>query len=167
MIYSETIYMRKTWIMVMVLLSMFTAIALSGKEVFASGGSPDYSSLVFIVIIEFLVLALIWSIRLRFTIEKAGLYYRYFPFHFREYFIPWETVMAAGGRNYSPLTEYGGWGIKGSKKNRAYNVSGSFGLQLELIEGRKILFESNNPDEISKMLDKVREIYPKIQSISA
>jgi hypothetical protein len=75
--------------------------------------------------------------------------------------------MAAGGRNYSPLTEYGGWGIKGSKKNRAYNVSGSFGLQLELIEGRKILFESNNPDEISKMLDKVREIYPKIQSISA
>jgi len=167
MIYTETIYMRKTWIMVMVLISMFTALGISVQAVFASGGSPDYSTLAIVAGIELLVLALIFFIRLRFSLTKAGIYYRYFPFHFREYFIPWENVLSAGGRNYSPLTEYGGWGIKGTKKNRAYNVSGSFGLQLYLADGKKVLFESNHPEEIKSAIEKIREFYPQLQSVSA
>jgi hypothetical protein len=162
--YSETIYMRKSWVMVMVLISMLTATGISIKVL---SDSADYPGLILVLIMEILLLAFIYSIRLKFSINKAGIYYRYYPFHFREHFIPWESVVSAGGRDYSPITEYGGWGIKGTSKNRAYNISGHFGLQIQLGDGRKILFESNRPEEIRKLIAAIRESNPNIKQYEA
>ena len=47
-------------------------------------------------------------------------------------------VAYAEARTYAPLREYGGWGIRGLSRKRAYNVSGNRGVELSLVDGRKL-----------------------------
>ena len=57
-------------------------------------------------------------------------------------------------RTYSPLGEYGGWGLRYSLSGNgmAYNVSGNKGLQLELSNGKKVLFSTNKLEELELFL---------------
>ena len=63
-------------------------------------------------------------------------------------------------REYSPIAEYGGWGLRGGffGKGSALNVSGNKGLQLELKNNKKILIGTNKPKELSETLSKIGQI---------
>lgn len=62
-------------------------------------------------------------------------------------------------RTYSPVREYGGWGIKGwSVRNVAYNVSGDRGVQLVLGNERKVLVGSRRPEELAAAIDTGRGV---------
>jgi len=58
---------------------------------------------------------------------------------------------------YSPLKEYGGWGIKYGFKGKAYNVSGNLGVKVHLTNGRNILFGSQKHNELAKVLKSIRK----------
>jgi len=53
---------------------------------------------------------------------------------------------------YSPLKEYGGWGIKYGFKGKAYNVSGNKGVKIFLNNGTNIMFGSQKHLELAKAL---------------
>ncbi|MGI4862562.1 MAG: hypothetical protein ACRYFZ_01470 [Janthinobacterium lividum] len=55
-------------------------------------------------------------------------------------------------RTYSPLGDYGGWGIRGLPSNLAYNVWGQAGLQLIFQSGNKLLLGTQQPEELRKVL---------------
>ena len=62
-------------------------------------------------------------------------------------------------RTYSPMKEYGGWGIKGwSVRNVAYNVSGDRGVQLVLADDRKVLVGSKRPEELARAIEMGRHV---------
>jgi len=108
------------------------------------------------------ILYMLAMTRLETEIRRAGLYYRYFPFHRRIHHLAWQEVAAFGVRQYRPIREYGGWGIRGLKclGNMAYNVSGNMGLQLELKNGSRVLFGTQRPQELAQALDHIRGLYP-------
>jgi hypothetical protein len=58
-------------------------------------------------------------------------------------------------RTYRPVTEYGGWGIKGSSRNKAYNISGNVGLQLKLKNGRRVLFGTQESQAVEYAMRKM------------
>jgi hypothetical protein len=60
-------------------------------------------------------------------------------------------------RTYSPLREYGGWGIRGPRKRRAYNVSGDEGVQLVLVDGCVVLIGSQRANELADPIAPARE----------
>ena len=51
-------------------------------------------------------------------------------------------------RTYRPIREYGGYGIRYSSKGKAYNVSGDRGVQIELLNGERLLIGSQRADEL-------------------
>ena len=59
-------------------------------------------------------------------------------------------------RTYSPLREYGGWGIRGMGSKRAYNVSGDRGVELTLEDGRKVLIGSQRADALADAIAAAR-----------
>jgi hypothetical protein len=63
-------------------------------------------------------------------VDSDGIYIRYIPFHFNFRKIEFAELRRAQARKYRPILEYGGWGIRGAGFNRAYNVSGSHGVQV-------------------------------------
>ena len=53
---------------------------------------------------------------------------------------------------YSPLVEYGGWGIRGWGKNVALNARGNRGVRLMLMDGRRVLVGSQRAEELAAAL---------------
>jgi len=100
------------------------------------------------------------NFRLDTTMTKDGIYVRFFPFHLKFKHYSWDSLTKSYVRQYSPLTEYGGWGLRLGlfRKGTAYNVSGDKGLQLEFTDKKKLLIGTNKPDELTETLKKVGQL---------
>lgn len=91
-------------------------------------------------------------------IDSEGIHYRYPPFILKERHITKSEIDKYEVRKYSPRREYGGWGVRQAGfrgKGIAYNVSGNIGLQLYLVNGKKILFGTKRPEAIKSAMDQL------------
>lgn len=115
------------------------------------------SGLLIAASIILLVTLMLFYTRLSTRIKKDGIYVKFFPFHFTYKYYSWEMIAKAYVRTYSPLGEYGGWGLRYSLSGNgmAYNVSGNKGLQLELNTGKKILIGTDKPVELEAALNQL------------
>lgn len=94
---------------------------------------------------------LVFNMRMETQIKPDGIYLRFFPFHFKYKFFPWSDINKAYVRQYNPIKEYGGWGLRVG----AFNVSGNMGLQLEFKNGKALLIGSQKPEEVKLILFKL------------
>lgn len=100
------------------------------------------------------------SIRLETIIKNDGIYVRFFPLHLKFKHYSWERLTKSYIRQYSAISEYGGWGLRIGifGKGNAYNVSGDDGLQLEFIDNKKLLIGTNKPDDLTQILQKIGQL---------
>lgn len=122
--------------------SIITAPPQTGAAVYVSFG------------IGILLPLLFWQMKLVTRIAEEGIYVRFIPFHFNEKFFAWDSLSACYVRTYSPLKEYGGWGIKYGFNGQGlvYNVVGNVGLQLHFKEGEAVLIGTQKGEEIKQVL---------------
>lgn len=156
-LFREVQYFRQWWLWLIVLfiagLSWHTAIE---QLVFGipSGNKPasDLEVLVIWIVFGILLPALFWFGRLITEVRRDGLYFCFFPFHLSFKKIPFTQIRKYEVRTYSPA-EYGGWGIRGWSDDMVYNVSGNRGVQLELVNGKRLLIGSQRPEELAEAID--------------
>lgn len=118
------------------------------------GDTPmNNTALVIVTVLSILVSSLIFVFRLETEITNEGINVRFFPFISARHY-PWYTISRSFVRKYSPLGEYGGWGIRFGifGKGTAFNVSGNQGLQLVFIDDKKLLIGTNKPEELTEAL---------------
>jgi hypothetical protein len=147
------------WIVLIVLNGIFTYgiyKQIFNKEQF--GDNPTSDNGLFIGFGGmFLLTVLFYTLKLQTIIKADGIYVRFFPFHiaYRKY--NWDKLIKIYVRKYSPITEYGGWGLRIGLfgKGNAFNVSGNQGLQLEIIDKRNLLIGTNKPEELKEVLTKI------------
>lgn len=159
--YSEKQYFRQWWIVfimipvpLIMLWAIFQQIVLD--KPFGNHPAPDLA-LIIISIVVILPSVLFFLVRLETKIDDSGIFYRLIPFHIKLKKISWNDISEIYVRKYNPIGEYGGWGLKGSKKHgKAINVSGNMGLQIILKNGEKILVGTNKPDELNRILQTVK-----------
>jgi hypothetical protein len=89
---------------------------------------------------------------LRAEVRDEGLYLRHFPFHLRYRHWPFDEIVQAQPVRYSPLREYGGWGIRLGRAGWAYNVKGDLGVQVLLRSGKQILIGSQYPEDLAEAI---------------
>lgn len=119
-----------------------------------------------ILVISF-VFVLFNFFKLKTRIDEKGIYYQYLPFHFSYRFLPWNTISKCYVRNYNAIFEYGGWGLKFSfrkKRGKSFTVKGAVGLQLELMDGKKILIGTQKREEIQRTIDTYQDKIALIKS---
>lgn len=100
----------------------------------------------------------IWWMHLETVVTEDTLRVTMLPFTKRTF--PPETIASFGARSYSPLREYGGWGLRGFGGNRAYTMSGNEGVQLVLTNGDRILIGSQHAEELERALSALTERCP-------
>ena len=107
-----------------------------------------------------LLTILFLNFRLDTLIKKEGIYVRFFPFHLKFKYYAWEKLTKSFVRRYSPIAEYGGWGLRYgfSGKGKAFNVSGDKGLQLEFTDNKKLLIGTGKPDELTEVLKRIGQL---------
>lgn len=71
--------------------------------------------------------------------------------------IPLAQVDRVEARTYRPLREYGGYGLRGTGRHRAYNVSGNQGVELTLSDGRRVMLGSQRAAELALAIDSARQ----------
>ncbi len=109
-----------------------------------------------VVPISLLVILLLAFANLKIEVRAEGIYYQFFPFHLYWHYIALTEIKQYHLRQYEPLMEYGGWGLRYSRKHgKAYNVKGEMGMQLELNNGKKILFGTQQGEGFKKALDSI------------
>ncbi len=122
---------------------------------FGNRPAPDW--VVWLVGILFGVLLPLFmvSINMKTLVTRDRIVLRYFPLHTR-------TVVLADidncvAREYRPIREYGGWGIRfGFGHGMAYNVYGNGGVQLELKGGKRLLIGSQRSDQLADVINQAR-----------
>lgn len=53
---------------------------------------------------------------------------------------------------YRPIAEFGGWGVRGFGRRRAWSARGDRAVALELLDGREILIGSDHPQRLEERL---------------
>jgi hypothetical protein len=109
-----------------------------------------------------LVVAGLWLIRLHVRVDEMGIHYQFTPFLNRWRHWPWNDFRQVQPRTYSPLGDYGGWGIKGWPGNLAYNVWGEAGLQLVFQSGNRLLLGTQQPEELRLVLVALHQADPTL-----
>jgi hypothetical protein len=119
---------------------------------YGTNPTSDTGISILLVLFGILLPLFMYSLRLITEVRQDGLYVRFYPFHlsFRQY--PYESINSYQVREYSPLKEYGGWGIRYGMKGMAYNVSGNRGVQLEFKTGKRLLIGSQRPEELTSQM---------------
>ena len=91
------------------------------------------------------------TVRMVTEVRPGELSVRLYPF--RPAVIALTQVASAEWREYSPMREYGGWGIRvGRHSGKAYNASGNQGVQLVLKDGRRVLIGTQSPEQLLSAL---------------
>ncbi|QPH40131.1 hypothetical protein [Pedobacter endophyticus] len=128
------------------------------------GMKEMYFAPVFAALSPFLIVFLIQKSKLKLKLTEAGFSYRYFPFHIKTKVLDWAAIEKAYIRKYDAFSEYGGFGV-GIRlwfkfSDRAYILNDkNKGLQLELKNGKKLLFSSNKIDEMELFLINLKIKY--------
>jgi len=95
---------------------------------------------------------LVYSLRLQTEVRADGIYFKMWPLHRSFRRISWSEVERYESRRYSPLREFGGWGIRWAPGKLAYNVSGNRGVWIERTNARAVLIGSQRPEEFVRAI---------------
>lgn len=119
--------------------------------------APDFVLFLIWLLGGVLLPGLILLIHLRTEVRDDGVYLRFAPFHRR--YVSWRfaEISEIAPRDYSPLREFGGWGVRVGASGMAYNVKGNKGIQITLRTGRRVLIGTQQPDRFMDAVERARK----------
>ncbi len=165
-VFKESQRFNQWWLILFGLL-IFVIIGFSfSKEISDSGNNLNNEQLISMLLSGGLILVvflLIIFIRLKTKIDENGISYQMTPFHLKPRIISWSELSKCYVRKYAPISEYGGWGIRGFQRkgfwdfrNRgmAYNIKGDMGIQLKFKDEGKLLIGTQDPEKAKIVIQK-------------
>ncbi len=145
-IYEEVQPFDQLWIwllMGMELVILVIALIAAGQAIWTVGLGLGAMTL---------TMALLSSLKLYTRMDAMGVHFRMRPFHFKEQTIAWEDIDQIHVRKYSPILEYGGWGMRYGRNGKAFNVRGNYGIQIVKKNGKKVLIGTQRPEDAARQL---------------
>jgi hypothetical protein len=167
--FKEEQQFRQWWWIVLILGATIPAMVMCIYALYQQtvrgvpvGDSPAPNGVLLIVLIFLCIM--LWgyfSLKLEVWINQEGIHYRFSPLIYKAKLITKTEIQRYEIREYSPIIDYGGWGVRrgfGRKWQRAYNVSGNIGLQLYLTNGKKVLFGTQRSQAILYAMDEIMKL---------
>ena len=158
-VFKEEQRFTQSWLIVIVIISALVPVGVIINEYSKSNTNMSFTVLLLTTLSIIFFSGLIFFFKLKTRIDEIGIHYQFSPFHFSLRTIKWNEIQKAYVRNYDPIGEYGGWGLKGGwskSKGKAINVSGDIGLQLELKNGKKLLIGSQKENELKQVISNYK-----------
>lgn len=168
--FAEEQSFRQTWVWFAVLPSSAVVLLIFAIGLYQQlylgkpfGDNPvsDRGLLIIALLIIPIVIGLpilFYKMKLVVRLLPDKLHIKFSPFVHKQ--IPLHDIVRCEPRKYSPIREFGGWGIRygGKKRGWAYNVAGNRGVQLELANGKLLLIGSQRADELAAAIQQLRGV---------
>lgn len=162
-LFSEQQRFTQWWLwalLLVVFLAPFYGLyqELQKSEPFADAATSTGLIISLVVLIP--VTALFLFLKLETRITREGIAVKFFPFHFKFRQFAWSDLQEIYVKQYSPIYDFGGWGLRYSLSGagKAYNVSGDQGIQLVFKNGKKLLICTNKPEAAARALEQVQPV---------
>ncbi|MGP4079579.1 DUF6141 family protein [Pseudalkalibacillus sp. R45] len=96
------------------------------------------------------------TITLTTEINESGIFVRFRPFHLKKRKFMFSEMKSINVETYNPLREFFGFGLRFSLNGTtAYNVKGSKGIRIEMMDGRKYLIGTQKAEEVEKLIRSI------------
>lgn len=153
-IFTEEQAFRQWWLLAILGITLI-GVSIPIINAYSNTGKVTSEFIGFGIVL--LIIILFWVLRLHTKIDANGVSARFEPTGFfrREY--SWREINQCYVRKYSPVNEYGGWGIRGGGTAKAYNVSGNMGIQIITKDQKKFLIGTVKPEEARKVILRYQE----------
>lgn len=149
-LFEEVQKFRQIWIWILVACCVAAGV-LTLISVPWSDGIAGISISFFAPLVGFGIAVLIYMAKLRVVVYRDHLFIHYRPFLSRK--IAYDNIKTVKAETYSPIGEFGGWGVRGWGSNKAYNVSGNKGVRLTFIDDKRLLIGSQKADELAQAIE--------------
>jgi hypothetical protein len=156
-VYKEEQAFRQWWLLLILGTTLFVSIIPFFTKV--DDTNSNYWELLIFIPVLVIVITLL-ALKLHTKIDAKGIKTRFEPLRFFRKEFKWNEISKCYVRKYSPIQEYGGWGVRGSGKSKAYNVSGNMGIQIITKDQKKFLIGTNKPEEAKMVIGRY---YNKMQ----
>jgi hypothetical protein len=90
-------------------------------------------------------------------VTRDALVVRWGIFGIRVLKLETSEISEAEIHDFSPLKDFGGYGIRFNREMRAYYLRGSRGVKITAIDGKKYLIGSDQPENLLSVIDSVLE----------
>ena len=152
--FSEQQRFRQWWLWSLILIAPGISVWAVIQQVvigfpFGDNPAPDYLLMTLLIVVGGGLPLFMYTAGLDTEVGDSGLYLRFRPFHFRRLRFDFSSIVIVEPHTYSPLKDYGGWGIRYGGNGKAYNVSGNKGVLLKFEDGRTLLIGSQRHEELS------------------
>ena len=156
-VFKEEQRFTQTWLIVLLAVSVIVPIVVITKTYLEENSKITTNEFVLTLLGIAVSIAFIFFFKLRTNIDEKGIQYQFSPFHLKMKLIKWEEIKKAQVRTYDPISEYGGWGLKGGsfwnkEKGKCVNISGDIGIQVEFKNGKQLLIGTQKKEEATNVL---------------
>ncbi len=150
--FREVQYLRTWWYIMLALLPAGLMFWGAVQQLYYGvpwGNNPGSDGMMWFLLLVFGILLPLFllTINMRTTVTDT-VNIRFFPFMKKPRRIGRNDIAAYSVVSYSPIADYGGWGIKGTSMHRAYNVHGRRGVRITFADGSTVLIGSQRPEEL-------------------
>lgn len=161
-VFKEEQRFAQTWLILILTFSNLLIVGIMLNEFTKENSSLNIETLIITISLILLFTTPILFFKLITKIDEKGIHYQFFPLQWKLKLIQWNEINSAYVRNYDPIGEYGGWGLKGGalwrkSKGKAINVSGDIGIQLELKNGKKLLIGTQLKTDAENVLKTYKQ----------
>lgn len=133
-------------------------LALIVSLILQKGKMTDYNRLLLILLPLLLVINIILGSKLITQIRTDGVYVRFPPWQSKFSQYTWSDIADVFVRDYKPMREFMGWGIRYAPGRMGYIVAGSWCIEITFNNGNKVLITTQRPDEVSEVLRRIEKL---------
>ena len=153
MVVNESHTFRGTWLMYVILMLELPTLILM-IVLWQTGHLGDEGPIAVAVVGSMMVLAflLIMNIKLHLRLDRYGLAFRNPPFINGWKKFSADEILEAKVKKTDGMIEYGGVGVRFSRKTRAYIFFADHVLEVQLAK-RKLVFSIHKPSEIQEIIN--------------
>ncbi len=134
------------------------AVALILNLIMQKGSFGNITTAFFVGLLICIIASIFSDIRLITQIRTDGIYVRFTPFEISFNKYTWNNIKELYIREYNPLTDSGGRGIRIGPMGKAYTISGNVGIQIVFKDGSKLLIGTQCPNEMADILHKLGKL---------
>jgi len=129
---------RALWIVFAILVPTMTVATLDSGE--AAGA----------LLTTLAIVGFVAAMRMNTTVTMDAVQLRYRPFFWRN--VPLADIESATAVEFRPIRDWGGWGLRGLGRRKAWTTHGNRGVKLVLRDGRELTVGSQRPEALAAVL---------------
>ena len=160
-LFKEEQRFRQPWLWVLVILAsiipwlgLIIQVILGQK--LGNNPAPDWIIILIWLVFGIGLPLLFYFTRLITEVRSDGIYIKFVPFHFKFKHYSYPEIKSYEVREYKPIREYGGWGIRYGLNGKVYNVYGNKGIQLTFKNNKKLLIGTQKPEEFYRAISNAK-----------